>query len=43
MIIITITELIGIFIIVLVLSLWLMLWIINKFIDIFEEHKKGKK
>lgn len=43
MIIITITELIGIFIIVSVLSFWLLLWIVNKVIDIFEKHKKGKK
>ena len=43
MIIITITELIGIFIIVLALSFWLLLLIISKVIDIFKKHKKGNK
>ena len=43
MIVITITEMVGVFIIVFVLSFWLLLWLINKVIDIFEKHKKGKK
>ena len=43
MIIITITELITIFIIVLALSFWLLVLVISKVIDIFNKHKKGKK
>ena len=43
MIIITITELVGIFIIVLALSFWILFLIISKVIDVFNKHNKGKK